>query len=94
MLTEFGDVLIRIQDNGVGIPSDELEIVTEPFFRSTKQDVTTTTETGLGLSIAKSLVELHGGQFAINSTVGEGTTVEIVLPKDRVQTIAGVQIAS
>ncbi len=66
--------VIRISDNGPGIPADLLEKVFEPFF-STKEE-----GTGLGLSIAVRVVEQHGGRLAVESVEGHGTTFIITLP--------------
>jgi signal transduction histidine kinase len=66
--------VIRISDNGPGIPADLLEKVFEPFF-STKEE-----GTGLGLSIAVRVVEQHGGRLAVESEEGHGTTFVITLP--------------
>ena len=71
----LGDVaVIRIHDNGPGIPADLQEKVFEPFF-STKED-----GTGLGLSIAVRVIEQHGGRITLESSEGSGTTFVISLP--------------
>jgi len=69
-------VAIRISDTGVGIPSELLPKLFEPFVTHGK-----TNSTGLGLAIAKSVVEAHGGKISLSSVQGSGTTVEIRLPK-------------
>jgi signal transduction histidine kinase len=69
-------VAIRISDTGVGIPSEVLPKLFEPFVTHGK-----TNSTGLGLAIAKSVVEAHGGKISLSSVKGSGTTVEIRLPK-------------
>ncbi len=69
-------VAIRISDTGVGIPSELLPKLFEPFVTHGK-----TNSTGLGLAIAKSVVEAHGGRISLSSVQGSGTTVEIRLPK-------------
>nr|MCU0649113.1 ATP-binding protein [Gemmatimonadaceae bacterium] len=74
--TANGDALIAVFDNGPGIPPDDLARVTEPYFTTRP----TTGGTGLGLFLAREMVEQHGGTLAIESTVGRGTTVRIVLP--------------
>ncbi|MFZ1946615.1 MAG: ATP-binding protein [bacterium] len=71
-----GGVEITIADNGPGISPADLARVFEPFF-STK-----VRGTGLGLTICREIVQLHGGDLAIDSRPGEGTTVRIVLPRD------------
>lgn len=69
---------ITVQDQGVGIPTEELPFLFTPFYRaSTSQG---TPGIGIGLAGAKTIVEQHGGQIAIESSVGEGTTVVVSLP--------------
>jgi signal transduction histidine kinase len=81
--TEDGVDLI-VQDDGEGIPADKLPIVIEPFGQAENTYARTHGGVGLGLPIAKSLIELHGGRFTIHSECGRGTTVRIHLPNDRV----------
>ncbi len=69
-------VMIEIVDTGVGIAPEHLHCVTEPFF-STKDEGK---GTGLGLAICRRIVEQHHGTLEIESTLGRGTTVRIVLP--------------
>jgi DNA-binding response OmpR family regulator len=73
-LTSDGDILIRINDNGKGIKESELKSVFNPFHTSK------TTGAGLGLSISYRVVTDHGGEVHIESTEGEGTEVDIILP--------------
>jgi PAS domain S-box-containing protein len=67
-------VAISIKDNGMGIDRDDLERVFEPFFTRKSRG------TGLGLTICRELVQLHGGTVGITSEPGSGTTVTMVLP--------------
>jgi len=69
-------VLVRVEDNGVGIGADDIERVFEPFFSTRRRG----TGTGLGLSIVKSIVEHHRGSIEIDSKMGGGTTVVVTLP--------------
>jgi|GEM_PF-1705570 len=69
--------LIRVQDTGVGIASDVLNKIFEPFFRVEESGVR---GTGLGLTIAKEIVELHGGTLSVESEVGRGSVFTITLP--------------
>jgi PAS domain S-box-containing protein len=74
-------VAIAVADTGTGIRPEDLARVTEPFYRA--GDVYTSNAAGgagLGLSIARGLVEAHGGSLAIASTFGEGTTVTLRFP--------------
>jgi len=76
---EDGSVSIAVRDTGVGIPEESLGKLFERFYRvpGTENIVR---GTGLGLVIAKSLVEAHGGKMEVASTVGVGTTFTITLP--------------
>jgi PAS domain S-box-containing protein len=69
-------IVIRIKDEGMGIPADVLPHIAEPFF-TTKQDFG---GLGLGLSISSRIVKEHGGTLNFTSEQGKGTTAEIVLP--------------
>ena len=74
------DVLLTVQDNGVGIAPDKLRRIFTRFYRGDEARQAHEGESGLGLAIAKSLVELHGGTISVESTLGEGTTFTIALP--------------
>jgi two-component system cell cycle sensor histidine kinase PleC len=74
-------VVITMTDTGCGIPKGRLPSVTEPFTRGDLDPYKAVEGWGLGLAICKTLIEKHGGQITIESTVGKGTTVSVVLPK-------------
>lgn len=73
-------VLLIVRDTGVGIPQEDLDRVTLPFERGIQDYSRKQEGTGLGLSLTKSLVEMHGGGVEITSRVGEGTAVQLRLP--------------
>ncbi len=73
------EVVITITDTGVGIPEDKLSAIFEPFEQVQGSRAVERSGTGLGLPIAKRLVELMGGSITLKSTVGEGTTFTVVL---------------
>lgn len=70
------NITIAIEDNGVGIASEDIPHLFEPFF-SAKQK---TSGIGLGLAIVHGIVQSHQGKIDVNSEVGEGTTISITLP--------------
>jgi signal transduction histidine kinase len=73
------DLWLSVRDTGEGIAPDELPHVFDRFHRGDEARQTHEGESGLGLAIAKSLVELHGGTIAVESTPGQGTTFSIAL---------------
>lgn len=74
---------LRVVDSGLGIPTEELKHVFEPFHRAA--NVNKITGTGLGLSIVKQAVDAHHGKISIESKLGQGTTVDVHLPKQAVE---------
>lgn len=83
-----GDVLLQVSDTGIGIPERDLHRVLEPFTQLTPQIRDHGTGSGLGLPLAKSLIELHQGTLTLASTVGRGTTVTVRIPETRVRRAA------
>ena len=73
-------VRVRVRDTGIGIASEDLARLGRPFEQIESQQAKTQQGTGLGLALSKALVELHGGELAIESTPGKGTTVSFSLP--------------
>jgi cell cycle sensor histidine kinase DivJ len=77
---EATDILIAVEDTGVGISADDLPRVGRPFFQARGTYDRRHDGTGLGLSIVQGLVGLHGGEVNIASRLGEGTRVTVRLP--------------
>jgi len=72
-----------ISDTGIGIAREDIDLVLKPFTQVDSKLARKYEGTGLGLPLCKSLVDLHGGQFVIESDVGVGTTVRVVFPASR-----------
>ncbi len=82
LAVEGGGVLLRVRDTGVGIAEEHLPHVFDRFYRADKARSRAKGHAGLGLSIVKSILELHGGKVGVRSKVGEGTTFEVWLPAE------------
>lgn len=74
-----GKLWVRVADTGPGIPPDELEVIFEPFYRG-QAGARVDRGMGLGLSIARSLVEAHGGELQVESRPGAGSAFTFSLP--------------
>ena len=73
-------VLVAISDTGIGIPPDRIDKIWERFYQVDSQWTRRRPGTGLGLTIAKRIVEAHGGQIRVESTPGIGSTFSFTLP--------------
>ncbi|WP_421786059.1 PAS domain-containing sensor histidine kinase [Hyphobacterium sp.] len=73
-------VALQVRDTGIGIPKEDLPRLGRPFEQIESQHSKSHQGTGLGLALSKSLVEMHGGQIAIESELGKGTTVTLTIP--------------
>lgn len=76
----YNDAYVKIFDNGMGIPEEDLNRIFERFYRVDKARTREMGGTGLGLSIAKEILDKNGGSIDIKSKVGEGTEVVIRIP--------------
>ena|ERR1700686_4835227 len=79
-----GDFAIQVQDSGPGMTGEEIAIAFERFGQVDAGPERRHEGTGLGLPLARSLVELHGGALEIHSEKGRGTTATITLPAQRI----------
>lgn len=73
-------IIISVKDTGVGIPEDKLKNIFERFSQVEKTIIRNKEGSGIGLSLVKSLVELHGGNISVNSEFGKGSEFIIELP--------------
>jgi signal transduction histidine kinase len=72
--------LISVTDNGIGIPKEELKKIFDKFFRVSKSRSRETRGSGLGLTLAKHIVEAHGGTIEVESEVGKGSSFTVRIP--------------
>ena len=77
-----GETYVRwsVEDTGIGMTSEELEMLFTKFFRADSPEVRNVKGTGLGLVITRSLVEMHDGHLRVESTAGEGSTFSFMIP--------------
>jgi len=80
LLATGPEVQIRVSDNGQGLSIEDQNRIFEPFFTTKEKG------TGLGLAIAQKIIEGHGGQIAVASTLGKGTTFTLTIPRQRPET--------
>lgn len=79
---EYDDsILVEVSDTGIGIPPEDLDKVFREFYRAENAKKIERDGTGLGLPIAKQIVEDHGGKIWVNSKLGQGTTFSFTLPR-------------
>ena len=77
------DIQFSIEDNGIGIPKEDLSRIFERFYRVNKGRSKELGGTGLGLSIVKHLVQAHGGRVWVDSQPGKGSVFYFTVPKRR-----------
>jgi signal transduction histidine kinase len=80
LTSEGTDAVLRVRDDGPGIPQDDQPRVFERFYRGGGELTRTVAGTGLGLAIVRRNVEFHGGEVVLKSEEGRGTTFEIRIP--------------
>ncbi|HEX6119547.1 MAG TPA: PAS domain-containing sensor histidine kinase [Dongiaceae bacterium] len=83
--SDEGELLLQVRDTGIGMREEDLNRVLEPFVQVENELTRRFEGTGLGLSLSKQLIELHGGRIAIVSKLNVGTTVTVHLPADRLR---------
>jgi histidine kinase len=70
-----GEILFQIQDNGIGIPENHLPFIFDAFYRVSDEQK----GSGLGLSVARTIIEAHGGKIWVKSEPGKGSTFSFTL---------------
>lgn len=80
---EDGGIVIGVRDTGIGMAPESVPIALEPFRQIASPLSRKVEGTGLGLSLVKTLTELHGGRLVIETALGQGTLVEVCLPPAR-----------
>jgi signal transduction histidine kinase len=83
MLLEEGNLRIEVQDPGIGIPAEHQAKLFQAFYRVDNSATASIPGTGLGLVIAKAIVEHHGGRIGFASEAGKGTTFHLLIPVRR-----------
>jgi|GEM_PF-664476 len=79
-----GGARVQVADTGVGIAANDLANIMQPFSQADSDSMTRHGEgIGIGLSLVKYLIEMHGGRLSLESTVGKGTTATLMFPPDR-----------
>jgi two-component system sensor histidine kinase BaeS len=82
VISEEGEgAQVIITDTGIGISADELPLILERFYRGEKSRNRKTGGSGIGLAIVKAIVEAHGGEITIQSTINRGSEFKVYLPK-------------
>ncbi len=83
-----GDLLVLVTDTGIGIRSEDLEAIMQPFGQLRDNPQLASEGTGLGLSIVSSLIRLHQGTLELDSEVGKGTRATLRIPASRLRVSA------
>jgi two-component system sensor histidine kinase VicK len=74
------NLIVEVQDSGIGISPEDAEKIFERFYRARDPRVGKITGTGLGLTIAREVVRLHGGDITVDSQINQGSTFTMTIP--------------
>ena len=88
------DILVYVRDNGIGIPEDKIKGIFDRFIQVDNELTRRNQGNGIGLSLVKSLVELHEGKINASSKLGEGTEIIFTLPISKVDKSKNIKMAS
>lgn len=80
LFDEAGTVRVRVEDSGIGIPEHDLPHIFERFYRADIGKLQTQDGNGLGLCIARSIIQIHQGEITVDSSPGKGTVVTVLFP--------------
>ncbi|HEY0592965.1 MAG TPA: HAMP domain-containing sensor histidine kinase [Thermoanaerobaculia bacterium] len=80
-------VTIRVSDEGIGIPPEDLARIFEPYYRAQFSDTQTRRGAGLGLTLVQQIVHSHGGKIEVDSVFGQGSTFSLRFPKAKAETV-------
>lgn len=80
LVYEPTQVLIRVRDEGIGIPTEDQERIFDRFYRAQNANIVAEISPGLGLAVAKQAAECHGGTITVSSEVCQGSTFTVMLP--------------
>src|SRR5581483_4238019 len=89
-----GSLAVEIIDTGIGIPSDKLEDLFQPFSQAENGLARNHDGIGLGLTISKAIIDAYGGSIEIQSRLNIGTTVTLIFPKERVREVSTARDAA
>jgi signal transduction histidine kinase len=78
-------VILRVDDSGEGIPAEQLEKIFLPFYQIDASLARSRPGSGLGLAIVRHIVDAHGGQITVRSSLGKGAAFTVVLPRSSVR---------
>jgi len=84
---------VSVRDTGVGMTAEEITRALQPFGQVDNHMTTSHKGTGLGLPLAKAMMELHGGTLEVTSAPNEGTTIQLIFPAARISSQARVAAA-
>ena len=83
-VTEEGELAIKVSDQGIGIPKEDQDLVFSPFMRAASALSRNHEGTGLGLSLVKVFMDMHGGRIGLESEIDVGTSFTLYLPPERI----------